>query len=157
MAVHHGGGQYCFDDTACHARNAAYDTASAARWDSRAARVLPQVTAQRFRDWSLEGGVASRHVEALLRRARTGGQSVLLVNLPVSADYQAQVPGAAYAATLDWVRAAATRHGATFLDTNTPAWQAARSRFLDPDHLNAEGASALAREVCAALVDDALH
>lgn len=157
MAVHHGGGQYCYDDAACHARNAAYDRENAARWESRAARVLPQVASERFRGWSLDGGVSARHVEALLARARADGPSVLLVNLPVSAAYQAQVPPEADATTRAWVRAAAARHGARFLDANTPAWQAARERFLDPDHLNAAGAEALARDVCAALVDHAFH
>jgi hypothetical protein len=157
MALHHGGGQYCYDDAACLARNGTYDAENAARWESRAARVLPQVASERFRDWALDGGLAARHVETLLERARADGQRVMLVNLPVSAAYQAQVPPAAYATTLAWVRAAAERHGATFLDANTPAWQADRTRFLDPDHLNAAGAAVLSREVCAALVDDAVH
>lgn len=148
MARYHGGGQYCYDDDACLARNRAYDLESAARWEERVSTVLPTLAAERFRAYTI-GGLPAAHFEALLARAREEDQRVIVVNLPVHALYQARIPAAAYAAYDAWVRARTAELGAVYLDLNTPEWQADRERFLDPDHLDSDGALALSREVCA--------
>lgn len=151
MALYAGGGQYCFGTPACAARNAAYDERHQGRWQTRVERVLPKVRRERFVDYTLDGGLPARHFEALLERARAQGVAVLVVNLPVSATYQAEVPAEAYAAFLAWVPRTVAAHGGRFLDLNEPAWQA-RELYVDPDHLDAGGAEALSARVCEELV-----
>jgi hypothetical protein len=155
MALYEGGGQYCFDSPECEARNADYDTRHAGRWQTRVERVLPHVRGERFVDYSVDRGLPSAHFVALLDRARADGTQVLVANLPVSATYNAEVPPAAYATYLGWVKPTAEAHGARFLDLNVPAWQD-RALYVDPDHLNHVGAKRLSERLCAEVVG-ALH
>jgi hypothetical protein len=157
MALYHGGGQYCYDDDACLARNAAYDGAHAERWQTRVDRVLPHVRRERFRDYAVGTGLPSAHFVALLDRARADGARVVVVNMPVSATYAAEIPDEATEAFSAWVTATAAEHGARYVDFDVPAWREQRELFLDPDHLDAEGALRLSRALCDALVGDALQ
>ena len=157
MALYHDGGQYCFDDDACRARNQAYDDSHRGRWDARVAKVLPRVTAERFADYAVGTGLPSAHFVTLLDRARADGAVVFVVNMPVSALYHAQIPPEDQAAWLAWITPTIAAHGARFLDYDTPEWRDRRDLFLDPDHLNARGALLLSNAVCAALTADALH
>jgi len=150
MARYAGGGQYCFGAPGCQARNAEYDARHAGRWQTRVERVLPKVRRERFVDYHIEGGLPAAHLEALLARAKAEGVRVLLLNLPVSAAYQAEVPPAAYATFLAWTAPVAARHGATFVDLNVPEWQA-RHLYVDPDHLGAGGSERMSDAVCARL------
>lgn len=155
MALFQGGGQYCYGSPDCEARNADYDARHAGRWQTRVDRVLPKVKSERFRDYTVDGGLPSAHFIALLDRARADGTTVEVVNLPVSATYNAEVPPEAYAEYLAWVKPTAEAHGARFLDLNLPEWQE-RSLYVDPDHLNHTGAKQLSERLCAEVVD-ALH
>ena len=149
MALYFGGGQYCFDDPACEARNRAYDDVHAGRWERRLQDVLPRVRTERFAGYAIEGGLPARHLAALLARSAEAGVRVVLVNLPVAEVYQAEIPDEAYDAFLSFL---ATHAGsARLLDFNTPAWRSRRELFLDPDHLDAEGARALTAGLCGAL------
>lgn len=156
MALFHGGGQYCYDDAACTARNEAYDDAHRGRWDTRVLKVLPEVRTKRFADYIVGSGLPSAHFVALLDRARSDGARVFVVNMPVSALYAEQIPPEAHAAWHAWITATIAAHGARFLDYDTAEWRARRELFLDPDHLNARGALALSRDLCGELTD-ALH
>jgi hypothetical protein len=155
MSLYYGGGQYCYDTPECLARNATYDQENAARWDSRVQSVLPTVAPLRFAHYEI-GGLSGAHFVAMLQRAHDKGQQLWLVNLPVHTLYQARIPPQDYALWLDWTRQEAQAFGAHFLDYNTPEWEADRSRFLDPDHLNSVGALQLAEAVCGE-VSPALH
>ena len=77
------------------------------------------------------------------------------MNLPVSLTYQEEVPGEAYAAYLAWVAPTTAAHGGRFLDVNTPEWQD-RQEYIDPDHLNRDGALRLSTRLCDE-VADSLH
>lgn len=157
MALYHGGGQYCFDNAACLARNDAYDRGHADRWQTRVERVLPQVSAERFTEYTVGSGLPSAHFVAMLRRAAAAGTAVVVVNLPVSAAYRAEVPAPALARYAEWVTATTAEHGARYLDYDTAEWREARDRYLDPDHLNARGSLLLSNALCATLAGDALH
>lgn len=155
MALFQGGGQYCYGTSDCEARNADYDTRHAGRWQTRVERVLPKVGSERFVDYEVQGGLPSLHFVAMLDRARAEGVTVQVVNLPVSAAYNAEVPREAYATYLAFVGPTAISHGARFLDLNVPEWQV-RENYVDPDHLNHVGAKRLSERICAEVVD-ALH
>ncbi|GDX82639.1 hypothetical protein LBMAG42_44500 [Deltaproteobacteria bacterium] len=155
MALFAGGGQYCFGTPACEARNAEYDQRHAGRWQTRIERVLPKVRAERFVDYQVGSGLPSAHFVAMLDRARADGVTPLVVNLPVSATYQAEVPVEAYAAYLAWVAPTTAAHGGRFLNLNMPDWQE-RPEYLDPDHLNGKGALRLSQRLCDE-VADSLH
>jgi lysophospholipase L1-like esterase len=149
MALYFGGGQYCYGDPECEARNRAYDQSHARRWTRRVQDVLPRVRSERFAAYAIEGGLPARHLSALLARSMEQGTRVVLVNLPVADVYQAEIPAEAYRMFLTFLEHNAG--GARVLDFNTPAWRSRRDWFLDPDHLNAEGARALTAALCDAL------
>ncbi len=160
MALYEGGGQYCASHPSCEARNADYDRRHAGRWQTRIERVLPHVRAERFADYRIEGGLPASHFEALLRRAEAEGLPLFIVNLPVSATYQAEIPPEDYATFDRYVRATTAAHGARYLDWNSTDWNGgdwtARALYIDPDHLNSIGARRASTALCEALVD-ALH
>lgn len=155
MALYHGGGQYCYDDPECIQRNNAYDAENRLRWDSRVKNILPDIGPQRFARYTV-GGLPAAHFVAMLQRAQSKKQAVFLVNLPVHAFYQAQIPPQNYQDWLQWVRSTAAAYGAHFLDYNLPSWQNNRALFLDPDHLNSQGALQLSEAVCGEVLP-ALH
>lgn len=148
MATYAGGGQYCFDDDACRARNLAYDTQMAGRWQKRMDTLVPRVRAERFVDYTVDTGLNANHFRALLDRETARGVQVVVVNLPVAAAYQAQVPDDVYATYLAFLDAELGPRGVPLVDLNTPAWQDARALWLDPDHLNRLGAERLTQELC---------
>jgi hypothetical protein len=156
MALFHGGGQYCYDNEACLARNNTYDRGHSERWDTRVKRVLPHVRSERFANYEVGTGLPSARFVALLRRARAAGSTVVVVNMPVSETYAAEMPAEAVAAFSAWVTATTAAEGARYFDYDTEEWRGARERFLDPDHLNATGARMLTDRLCAGVVD-ALH
>lgn len=156
MMTQHGGGQYCYADAACRARNAAYDTSRAGRWEKRLETVIGSVRSTRFRDYTIDGGLNGERLRALARREEARGVEVVLVNLPVHEVYQREVPAEVYQSFLTWAEALATAEGATWVDLNTPARQHDRAAFLDPDHLDADGAEALTRGLCEGAVGDLL-
>lgn len=155
MATYHGGGQYCYEDEECLARNAAYDAENRGRWESRVANILPDIAPQRFANYQV-GGLPAAHFVAMLARAQRLGQALFVVNLPVHALYQARIPPEDYAAFMDWTRKMVAAYHAHFLDYNVAAWQQDREMFLDPDHLNSKGGRRLSEAVCAEVVR-ALH
>jgi hypothetical protein len=148
MATYEGGGQYCYEDDACRARNAAYDERAQGRWQSRMDTVIPEVRAQRFTDYQIREGLGIDHFRALLDRETARGVHVVVVNLPVAAVYQAEVPEAVYAEFLSVMHDELHPRGVPFVDLNTPAMQADRDAFLDPDHLNRVGAERITRALC---------
>jgi hypothetical protein len=154
MMTYAGGGQYCYDDDACRARNAEYDHRKRGRWQARMDTLIPSVRAGRFADYDVASGISVAHFRALLARSASQGVEVVVVNPPVARVYQDQIPPEVYATYL----AAMAPLGERFVDLNTPAWQGDRAAFLDPDHLNSVGAEKLARELCegtlAQLIDD---
>ncbi len=155
MTLFAGGGQYCFGTPECEARNTDYDQRHAGRWQTRIDRVLPKVRTERFVDYAVGAGLPSVHFVAMLDRARAQGVATLVVNLPVSAAYQAEVPSDATAVYLDWVGHTTAQHGGRFLNLNELDWQV-RSEYVDPDHLNSKGALRLSQRLCAE-VADSLH
>lgn len=152
MALFAGGGQYCYGAPECEVRNAEYDQRHLGRWQTRIERVLPTVRAGRFVDYEVGSGLPSAHLVATLDRARSQGVATLVVNLPVSPTYQAEVPAEAYATYLAWVAPAASTHGGRFLDLNNPEWKD-RQEYLDPDHLNHKGALRLSMRLCDEVAD----
>ena len=70
------------------------------------------------------------------------------IELPVSAEYQAEVPKEAYATFLARMNALSTQLAFQFVDANTVDWQGQRALFLDPDHLDADGAEKMAGSLC---------
>lgn len=155
MALYEGGGQYCFGHPDCGARNADYDRGHRGRWQARLERVIPKVRIERFADYRIHGGLPALHFEAMLRRAAREGVQVLVVNLPVSETYQREIPAEHYATFQSYVESTSAAHGARYLDWNLGDWQD-RTLYIDPDHLNAEGARRASETLCLALVD-ALH
>lgn len=148
MATYAGGGQYCFDDPACRASNQEYDTRVSRRWQRRVDTLLPTVRAQRFVDYSAREGLNADHLRTLLDREVARGVRVVVVNMPVASVYQAEVPEDVYAEFLAAMDAELRPRGIPFVDFNLPAWREDRARWLDPDHLNSQGAEALTRELC---------
>ena len=92
-------------------------------------------------------GIALGHFFPALFHA-VGAAEVAHVNLPVAAVYQAEVPEAVYAEFLSVMHDELHPRGVPFVDLNTPAMQADRDAFLDPDHLNRVGAERIARALC---------
>jgi hypothetical protein len=157
MATYAGGGQYCYDDDACLARNAAYDRKMAGRWQQRMDTLVPRVRDERFRDYTASTGLNIDHFRALLDRETALGVHVVVVNLPVSAAYQAQVPEGVYR---DYMAALDTElgpRGVPLVDLNTPTWQDDRALWLDPDHLNSVGAQRLTQALCDTVLVDLLR
>lgn len=148
MATYEGGGQYCYEDEACRARNQAYDRQASGRWDSRMATVIPHVRDERFDDYDIRTGLGADHFRALLDRERGRGVQVVVVNLPVASVYQAEVPTEVYAEFLRVMDEELTPRHIPFVDLNTPAAQRDRAAFLDPDHLNRVGAERVTRQLC---------
>ena len=148
MALYEGGGQYCFEDEACRARNQAYDTRVQARWQRRVDSLLPGVGEERFRDYQAREGLNADHFRALLDRETARGVQILVLNMPVAELYQAEVPPAVYAEFLSAMEAELGPRGIPFLDYNQPEWSADRQLWLDPDHLDSIGAERLTRTLC---------
>lgn len=148
MATYEGGGQYCYEDAACRARNAAYDKQASGRWDSRMATVIPEVRTRRFEDYTIREGLGIDHFRALLDRERGRGVHVVVVNLPVASVYQAEIPEAVQTEFEAVMREELQPRHIPFVDLNTPAAQKDRASFLDPDHLNRNGAERATRALC---------
>lgn len=150
MALVEGGGQYCAGAPGCAARNADYDRRHTGRWQTRVDAILPKVATERFGDYAIDGGLSARAFLRLLDDSAAQGVTVLAVNLPVSAAYQAEIPPSAYARFDDWILAATAARGARYVDWNTGAF-ADRALYIDPDHLNATGAQQASAALCAEL------
>lgn len=157
MMQYEGGGQYCFDAPECVARNADYDARHAGRWAERMRSLIPEIRAGRFGVYQIREGLPAAHFRALVTRARAAGTRVVAINLPVSAAYQAEIPATDYATFLDVVDGLSGALHFRFVDMNTPEWQAARPLFLDPDHLDGEGAARLAHDVCTEVLQPLLR
>lgn len=148
MARNARGGQYCYDDDACRARNAAYDARMAGRWQHRMDTLVPTVAGERFQDYDAREGLNADHLRTLLDRESARGVQIVVVNMPVAAAYQAEVPDSVYAEYLAALQDTLGPRGVPLVDFNTAAWQEDRALWLDPDHLNSEGAERLTRALC---------
>ncbi len=155
MMVHHRGGQFCFGSAACEAHNARFESRLAGRWDARVARILPTVTEERYGTYDLDRSIHMDALEGLVDDTARDGTRLVLLNMPVHASYQAEVPPDADALFRSRMSDLARKHAhVQFVDANTEAWQQRRGLFQDPDHLLAEGARELSLELCDALKDD---
>lgn len=149
MMVHQRGGQFCFGSAVCETHNARFTRRLGGRWDARLDHVLPTVAAERFASWEIDRGPHHDALQALVADTAAADIDLVLLNMPVHALYQAEVPAAADAEFRQLLRDLDAAHPhVTVFDANTPQWRQRRAAFHDPDHLGAEGARTLSGELC---------
>jgi len=115
--------------------------------------LLRFVQAELLNDYET-GGAQTRAARDLLTELVEDDRSVVLVALPVTADYVAQHPGgrADFDRFLTAAGDLAQESGAGFVDLHD--WTTDETLFADTHHLNADGAEALSGELPGLLADD---
>lgn len=151
MMLQQRGGQWCFGSPVCAAHNQRFATVLKPRWQMRLDRVLPNLTEERFGDWSLGEGQGHEALVSLIEEADERGYELLLLNMPVHQLYLDEIPEEAYAEYLAYLDEISREFGVKLHDANSPSWNAARQLYHDPDHLNAAGALQLSNELCGVL------
>jgi hypothetical protein len=84
--------------------------------------------------------------EMALDAAQKGGNKILIVNMPLTAENMRLLPAGVYQRYLQNVSSLARQHGAYFLDLNS-ATIFSQKDFWDPVHLNGYGATRFMNEV----------
>ncbi len=148
LMLHHDGGQFCYGSPECRRQNREYQQLLSGRWDAVVNRTLPTLAEDRFTPYALGSGLVHRRLLSLLSLAGDRGSEVLLLLLPAHERYTEQVPNAALAAFRDYVTMLEDRYDVTVFDGSSRQLREQRRLYVDPDHLNAEGARRLSEAVC---------
>lgn len=144
MALHARGGQFCFGSPACRAHNTRFEAVLERRRADRLAEVIPKVRSERFAGFRI-GPPHTTAWERLRTLLAEHDAQLIILLMPLSADYAAEVPVDAEGAFRAWLRAAAP--GVPVLD-RARAWPDEEGLFIDADHLNARGALRLSGDLC---------
>jgi len=148
MMIHHGGGQFCYGNTPCERQNKAYEKLLSDRWDAVSANVLPTLREDRYEPYLVGDGQVHDGLLALLDWARARDVQVAFVKLPMHGDFQEGIPRSVRQSFTAYIDAIAEEHGAIVYDGHNRDYRTNRRWYLDPDHLNADGAKRFTKTVC---------
>jgi hypothetical protein len=152
-----GGGQWCVGSPACEQQNVDFQARSQVRWAEQTAELLPQLASERFADFSPGTGRVGEAWAGLQAWSKAHGVQLVVLGMPFSAAWEAQVPADVRAGYSAWVAAEVVAAGIPYYEdppVKEGLGRISRTQRLwaDADHLNAAGATSFSREVCRKLV-----
>lgn len=156
LMLYHDGGQWCFEGETCAGQNRAYLDLLKLRWDLAVRERMPELAGIRFTRYESDGGLMERRLDRLVARARAQGTQVALVDMPLHEAFVGATPEAVMSAYHASLKRASERLKLPTLTAPAEALRHSRMLYLDPDHLNANGARQFSETVCHALLVDLL-
>ena len=155
MMTHHRGGQFCEtadprspDGEACSENNRAIVELLNNEWYG--ARFMEE----RFADYEVGTGPVHQHMLQLIEWTRSRDIRLIIVEVPLHRDFLDEIPPDIMDRYRSYLDALVETHGIPVFRSPDTSWAKTRSRFLDPDHLNAGGSQRFSREICQALLDE---
>jgi hypothetical protein len=155
MMTHHRGGQFCetadprsLDGEACSENNRAIEELLHEEWYG--ARFMEE----RFADYEVGTGPVHQHMLQLIEWTQSRDIRLVIVEVPLHRDFLDEIPPEIMDRYRSYLDTLVESHGVRIFRSSDASWSKTRSRFLDPDHLNADGSQRFSREVCQALLDE---
>ena len=151
MMLHHGGGQFCYDEDggACRTNNAAVMNTLRSRWNLMQTSLIPRVREERFTHYAVGDGLVADAEATFLARTAAEGTQVVLARVPLHHTFAAQIPPEVDALFTAHLEALAAQHPHVSLFVpSDPNWPSTRNRFIDPDHLSDDGSKRFSSELC---------